>query len=157
MVALTDAQIQQIIIDEVGDNPQQLLANRIATYWQSFADKRPIHPRLQELYTKRRCIDAVLGTIRNQVTFSTDGALSLQLKQRTDYLSDRRKETLAEITRLEAIARANRPPQIAPLVNVEIETPPPPDYIPPCPPDQNDEVYRGSPYFYNPGTGSNPF
>ena len=77
MSALTDQQIQALIVLEVGDvvtpsAPSGILTTNIALVWQSYADKALIWPRLQELYSKRRCLDIVLGVRREQVDRAAD-------------------------------------------------------------------------------------
>ena len=122
---LSEPTIQDIIVQETGDTPGHDLANNINLFWVSFTDKQAIHPRLQELYTHRRAIDYIIGLLRNQVSFSTDGALNLQLNQRIGYLKDRKSEIQTDIGKFETIARANRTPVIGQLKNTQIETPPP--------------------------------
>lgn len=138
------ANIQQLIVLETGDTPDSILTNNINMIWNSFADKAPIFPRLQELYTKRVCIEIVLGTLRNQVSFSMNGDLNLRLEQRSQYLKDRHKELCDEIVRVEKIAQATRPSVIGELVAKDLETPPP---------GAADSMSRrliGSPYFPSP-------
>jgi hypothetical protein len=143
---VTAGSIQSLVIAEVGDTADGLLTQQMPLIWASYADKAGIAPRLQELYAKRRAIDIVLGSLRNSVGFSMSGDLSLRLDQRTEYLMERRKETLVEIRHLEAIARSGRAPAIAPLSTTEME----PQPIIPAPtlvPDRNAEVFIGSPYW----------
>ena len=62
---VTSADIQQRIVLEVGDTREQVLSAMVASVWAEFADKAYIHPRLQELYTKRALIDIKLGSKRD--------------------------------------------------------------------------------------------
>jgi hypothetical protein len=150
-IPLSEATIQQILVDEVGDTANLDLANAVQLFWTSFQDKQAIHPRLQELYTHRRLIDYALALVRNHVSFSTDGALNLQLAQRTAYLKDRKAEIQTDINKLETIARANRTPVIGQLTNTEVETPPP------GVPYGDSHRIIGSPYFPEPDPEGNSF
>jgi len=140
----SDADIQGLIILEVGDEvtaawPTGVLTANIATMWASFADKALVSPRLQELYTKRRAIDAVLGIVRNQVTFNIANDHSRNQSDKAKTLLSMRKDTQDEIARLETQARSGRPG-----VAGQITTTAP--ITPTYPPDANDPAYQGSPY-----------
>jgi hypothetical protein len=150
-MAVTDADIQNIIILEVGDTVNNVLANNIAMFWSSYADKAQIAPRLQELYTQRRCIDAVMAdpTFRDAVSFSMSGDLSLQLHERRDAMAKRRGEVQGQIDHIERWERQLQPPVVEQLKTKEIELPPALDPNPPNPTvlDANSPVYRGDPYY----------
>jgi hypothetical protein len=140
----TDADIQALIILEVGDEvttawPLGVLYANIATMWASFADKAQVSARLQELYTKRRAIDAVLGIVRGQVTYNIANDHSRNQSDKAKTLLAMRKETQDEIVRVEMQARSNRPG-----VAGQITTTAP--ITPANPPDMNDPAYQGSPY-----------
>lgn len=140
----SDADIQALIILEVGDEvtaawPAGVLTANIAIMWASFADKALISARLQELYTKRRAIDSVLGIVRGQVTYNIANDHSRNQSDKAKTLLAMRKETQDEITRVEAQARANRPG-----VSGQLTTTAP--ITPANPPDANDATYQGSPY-----------
>lgn len=145
---VTAASVQSLIIAEVGDTPDGLLAQQMATIWASYADKAYIWPRLQELYAKRRAIDFVMGTLRSNVDFSMSGDLSLKLSDRTAFLMDRRKEVQCQIEVEECKAQAVRVPVVTPLVTTEIEPAQPPGSYPvPDIDSSNSPVYRGDPYY----------
>lgn len=152
---VTDQQIQSLIILEVGEvwqppttpgGPQTaLLASNIATVWASYADKALIAPRLQELYTKRRCIDIVLATLRDQVDFSVFEDLNSKQGQRFDHLNKMRADCQAEIVIVEQRAQKGRAPAVGPLTNTEPETPPTSLPVTTVV-DGNDPRYRGDLY-----------
>jgi len=140
----TDAEIQSLIILEVGDEitpawPSGVLLANIALMWASYADQALTAPRLQELYTKRRAIDAVIGIVRSQVTYSIASDHSRNQSDKAKTLLSMRGEVQAEITRLETRARSNRAG-----VAGQITTTAP--LTPTYPPDGNDPAYQGSPY-----------
>ena len=149
MSALTDQQIQSLIVLEVGDvvtpsAPSGILTTNIALIWQSYQDKRQIWPRLQELYSKRRCLDIVLGVRREQVDRAAD-TIRENLSQIAAELEKMRAACQQEIARVEALAAANRGGVVAAIVQTTIETPPTgavvSDII-----NANDPVYQGDPY-----------
>lgn len=145
-MAVNDAQIQSLIVLEVGDEvtaawPSGILSANIATVWASYADKALIAPRLQELYSKRRCIDIIVGIVRGQVTFSISGDHSRNQSDKAKALMDMRRACQDEITLLEAKARANRAPANDELAATAPIAPPDANG-----PDANDSRYRGDPY-----------
>ena len=138
------ANIQQLIVLEIGDTAENLLANNVNLVWNAYQDKGPIFPRLQEWYVRRDMILMAQAAMRNQVDFSMNGDLSLRLSERTQFLRDRYKEVSTEIVRLEKIAQATRPSVIGELLAKDLETPPP---------GAADSMSRrliGSPYFPSP-------
>lgn len=144
--ALGDQQIIDLIVLEVGDvatapYPSGLLAANAPLLWQRFQDKRLIAPRLQEMYTKRACIDLVVGVerARTDVTLGTD--MSDKRSQRFAALDTMRRETQAEIVRLERLRRVNRAPAVGAITATEPIAPPST-----LAPDANDQVYRGNVY-----------
>lgn len=140
----TASQIQAFIVLEVGDEAG-VLADNLAAVWDSFADKAGAGPRLQELYAKRRCIDLVLGALRSQVDFTTDGQdLSFKAHQRIDTLNTMRKDVQTEIARVEQFAIAAGGPAVGQITTVAPITPPLPQPGPYL--DANDQRYSGSPY-----------
>lgn len=143
----SDADIQALIILEVGDEvtpawPSGVLAANIALMWASFTDKAQISARLQELYTKRRAIDSVLGIVRKQVTFNIANDHSRNQSDKAKTLLSMRKETQDEIVRLETQARANRPGVAGQITTTAPISPPIVGGV-----DANDPRFQGSPYF----------
>jgi hypothetical protein len=148
---VSDTDIKRIIILEVGDTDDLLLAQNIDVFWDSFADKAVVFPRLQELYTELRCIDVVSGALRQFVDFSTDGALDLHLHQRWTHLRDLYEAVRRRISQEETKARQQTPPVVKELVATQIETPP---VLPPeLPLNSNNPWYHGDPYW---PSGNNP-
>lgn len=144
-MTVTDAQIQGLLILEVGDMADNRLALNVAVIWDRYADKALIYPRLREFYVKRALIDLCLGGVRNNVSFSEPGGLSIQQNLQTTNLRAMKVECEAEIRRLEELARKNRPIAVGTLTNVEPRTPPPfPQPLNPR--DANDPLYTGDPY-----------
>lgn len=142
----SDSDIQALIILEVGDEitpawPSGVLTANIALMWASYADKAQIAPRLQELYTKRRAINSVLGIVRGQVTYNIANDHSRNQSDKAKTLLSMRKETQDEIVRLETQTRANRPGVAGQLVTTAPISPPTGS------PDANDPIYQGSPYW----------
>lgn len=140
----SDADIQALIILEVGDEittawPSGVLTANIAAMWASFADKALIAPRLQELYTKRRAIDTVLGIVRSQVTFNIANDHSRNQSDKAKTLLSMRGEVQADITAVEKQARSARGGVAGVITTVAPITPA-------FPPDANNPTYQGSPY-----------
>lgn len=143
---VTDADIQALIILEVGDEataaaPGGILAANIATIWASYADKAQIAPRLQELYGKRRCIDLVLGVVRGQVDFEIFQDHRRNQSQKAKALEAMRADCQAEIAVIEKKARTKRP-GVAGLITTVTPLSPPSTSSP----NANDPRYKGDPY-----------
>lgn len=149
-MSVTTAQVQNLIILEVGDTSDGLLAANMATIWASVADKALVAPRLQELYAKRRAIDLLLGRTRGEVDRRIDG-IEERWGQEPDRLIKLRADTQTEIVRIEALARAGRTVAHGTISTVAPEAPPSgaPAY---APPDANELRYYGDPYFTLPRT-----
>jgi len=150
MSAVTIAQVQALIIAEVGDTPTGTLAAQMPVIWASYADKARVSPRLQELYAKRRAIDLVLGSLRGVVNTTIDG-LSKQGHQQIDTLMALRKATQDDIADVEKKSRGMRGAALQPLTNVAIETPPT-GPRPFGPIDSNSPEIGGDPYYRTNGT-----
>jgi len=140
----SSADIQALIILEVGDEitvawPTGVLAANIALMWASYTDKAQISARLQELYTKRRAIDAVLGIVRGQVTYNIANDHSRSQSDKAKTLLSMRADVQSELERVERNTRSNR----AGVAGLITTTAP---LTPTYPPDVNDAAYQGSPY-----------
>lgn len=144
MSGITVAQVQALIIAEVGDTPTGTLAAQMPVIWASYADKAQVSPRVQELYAKRRAIDLVIGSLRLVVNTTIDG-LSKQGHQQIDTLMAMRKTTEDDIVAIEKRSRGMRGAALQPLTNVAIETPPT-GPRPFGPIDGNDPAYGGDVY-----------
>src|SRR5579883_1718016 len=109
---VTDAQIQSLIVLEVGDIattgfPTGVVSANIALLWARYADKAGIGARLQELYTKRAAVDLCLGAATQLVDF-TAGDTEVSLNQKTAHWRAMRAEVQAAIDRVEQELRALR-------------------------------------------------
>ncbi len=145
-MTVTDADIQSILVDEVGDEvtekyPSGILATNVALYWASYADKAQIGPRLQELYTKRRCVDAVLGIVRKLVDFEIHNDHRRSQSQKAKALEAMRDDCQAEIDTIEKKTRSNRGGAAGLITTVTPQSPPNTAW-----PDANDSRFQGDPY-----------
>lgn len=145
-MTVSDANIQTLIILEVGDTDSGVLAANMSLIWSSYADKAQTGPRLQELYSKRRAIDIVVGATRKQVDFMTP-TLEVKQSQELDRLADLREETETEIERIEKKLRGNRGISLAQLTTTAPESVPTSWPLLTGVPDANSEALRGDPYF----------
>ncbi len=153
-IAATD--IQSLIIDEVGDTADGYLAARIATVWASYADKAGTAPRLQELYSKKRLANLLIGRLREQVDFAIQGDLSRKQSQKVTTLQAMVAQTQVEIDKVERQSIAQRPILTAPITITSPEGPPVPGVISPYDEviDASDPRYSGDPYRRPPGEGN---
>lgn len=122
-MTVSDVQLQNQIIKDIGDTDAGDLAADIGAIWALYADKAQIAPRLQFLYAKREAVQEVMGSIRKNVDFTTP-TLSVKLSQETDRLQDIYDRVQSEIEVVETRARANRPAVAALLVTTAPESPP---------------------------------
>lgn len=150
MAVLSAQDIQQIVIDELGDTDDGLLARRATLYWNSYADKAATAPRLQEAYFRRRCCDVLLATLRQTVDIS-EGGLSIKDSDRFAHVQALRQAADAEITKLERWAQqqqrkpqGGRIAQPAPLSVADEIAAEAADLGAPL--DANDPTLSGSPY-----------
>jgi hypothetical protein len=141
-VAATD--IQRLIVLEVGDNQDGLLAGIVSLVWQSYADKAQIYPRLQELYSKRRLVDIALASERQSVDQSEAGTGAKEA-QRFDHLIATGKRVDAEIALIEKQISIFPNPAVGTITKVEPIAPPSVP-LPAGPLDGNDIRYGGSVY-----------
>lgn len=97
---------QTLIVTEVGDEvttewPSGVLATNIVTVWARYS---AADTELQRLYTKRDCIDLVLGVVRKQVDFEIANDHSRKQSQKHAVLLKMRQACLDDIDRLAAAA-----------------------------------------------------
>ena len=139
--------LQNLLIAEVGDTPDNRLLLNANTVWQLNAAYAAIWPPLQRWYTKLGLIDLALGYYRGQVSTSLPG-LSVQYQQRVTNLELLRADAERMIERLYAQARASRGIAIKPITQTAPELPPPLEPLPATwpYPSANDPVYQGDPY-----------
>lgn len=130
---MTDAELQALIIAQVGDDAAGTLATQVPVLWALYADQPTA---LRMLLCRRDAISIMLARVRTQVSFrALDGAAV--------NLSDLAKHLQAMYDQVEGqIAEAQRT-GAAPLVAERTATAP---ITPTLPPDANDPRYRGSPY-----------
>jgi hypothetical protein len=130
-----------------------MIASNISTIWATYADKALIAPRLQELYTRRRALDMLIGTIlRHQVDVTQgDPTLAVRQNQRVVAAQQQRKDVQTEIDKVESLALAARGGAVAPITQQEPVTPQ--DAVNreyqqnPWFPDAGNQRYSGSPYY----------
>ena len=149
-MSLSPTTQQTLIIAEVGDAPDNRVTTNIVAIWADEAGHANVDPKLQVLYTKRRCIDLLLGYYRGRVDMRTFDHAELKLSQMTGNLAQMRLGVQTEITRLEKKARSSRVGVATPITQVQPisaqdeinrETGPQPAII-----DPNDPAYAGSPW-----------
>ena len=138
-MALTDAQYKQLVILQTGDTADLALTTNIDLLWELHTDKAAL-PELRFRYVKREAIGVVLGKLREQVSFTGPGQLSMSLHQRIDTLIAMDGLLRAEIVRLEA-AGVGHAPAAAQLITPAPVVPPGGSGV-----DANDRAYRGDPY-----------
>lgn len=120
---ITAAQLQNWIVREIKDADTAILMAPddqnggvpvIVTLWERFGDKALIAPRLQALYTKRACLDVLIASHREDISFKSPD-LAVDQDQLTSNLTAMLERTQAEIDRVERKARAVRPPAVGQL------------------------------------------
>lgn len=137
---MSDEQIQALIVAQVGDEvtaawPDGILAGNVATIWDGYADTGS--PDLQKLYTKRDCIDLVLGAVRGQVDFTIDNDHSRKQSQKRVALMEMRQACMDDVDRILATMGAGG--AIGPITKTAPVMPGAGQ------PDPNARRYRGDP------------
>jgi hypothetical protein len=160
--ALSDADLQRLILNEVGDvdpasgdllppyltnqdvldNPG-LCATQIGDYWTQFAFLGAEAPFQRDCYVKQHLIDVVIGKLQNLVQES-DQDVAVQYGGRLQTLFRMRDAVTADIANFQSGSAPGgtlaRTVQIGPLLYTQ------PWYPPPGMPDANDPAFSGSPY-----------
>jgi hypothetical protein len=146
---------QQLILLEVGaglegeDPAERQLLDKVTpninTIWACHADKAYVAPKLQYLYTKRHCIEIIMGQLRDLVQ-SNVGGYNSQQQQKLANLKILRDNTQQEIVEEEKRAQSARPPAIGYLTQQAPRQPIPLG----AQPDPGDPAYRGDPYRHRP-------
>lgn len=144
---ISDADAQTKILDELGELSGGSVGTAIAFLWAAYASKALIASGLQEAYTKRSCIDMLLGAVKINVDFSEPGGLSLKQSDQTAFLQDMRAQATAQIDLLERRAQASRPALVGQLTTVKPVTPPVPLPDITWPLDADSPWLNGSPYY----------
>ena len=148
-MAVTDLQVQSLLVLEVGECPDNRLASGVGTYWAMNAAYGALYPPLQRWYTKRDLIDLALGYYRDQINVSMPGGVTFAYQQRVASLLAMREVTVTMIGALYAQARASRGIAVAPITQTEPILPPPLEPLPQSYPypDSGDPRWSGSPYY----------
>lgn len=133
-----------LLLQEVGDDGT--CQDQIDVIWESFSDKASIR-RLQRCYTKRTCLEILLGKARNDLTQEIPNELKIAKKERFGNLQLLWTANEAELTRLEKRYQALKTGAAGPIAAV---SPRPAPGLTPIPilgqPDGNDPRYRGDLY-----------
>lgn len=142
---ISAAQLQALIIKEVGDTDTGPVGTDISTLWDLYHEMALIAPRLQYLYTKRHAIDIMMGQLREVTTFENDRVKIYNWEQQKT-LQYMREQTQSEIDDRESKASKIRTPQVGQLETV---TPISPNDDPATSfmPDASNRKYRGDPYY----------
>jgi hypothetical protein len=145
-MALTAADWQRIILLEVGagldgDDPvEEAILDKVTPnidlFWNAWADKALVYPRLQYLYCKRQCLQIIEGQLRDLVQVNI-GGLSTQQQQKLSNLLNMQKRVDEEIKDLELKAQAARPVVVIPLTQTNPRLPDVGQI------DPNNPAYRG--------------
>lgn len=146
-MALSDAQLQTLLVLEVGDTADGLLAQNVSLLWERYADKALVYPGLQAQYVKRSLIDLALGVARSQVDYDVHNQFAAKGSQEGVRLTQMRQEAQSEINRLERQARAMPGAVVGQLTATAPQSAPSTAPTYPNGPEANDERYAGSPYY----------
>jgi len=159
-MVVTVAQVKSVVIGRVGDidpttlDPTTLntglLATQVDLWWEMYADKDLIGPRLRELYTQLECIDAKKAALMHLVDFQ-EGTTGLNVKQsqKIAALDSMRTNLKAKIDGLEKLyAKTQR--GAGSLLPIEKTAPVVPPVVPFPTLDQNDPRYAGDAYIRSP-------
>ena len=136
---ITASDIQQQIVREVGDTESGLIAGIVVGEWEQNADKALIHQRLQRLYTKLACLDALIGYYSGLVT-TTIGDMQQNLSDIAKSKLALREMVMAEIERWEKQAQGRAGALVGQRVTKAPVVPPPGSV------DANDPRFMGWPY-----------
>lgn len=94
-MTLSDDQYKDLIVLQVGDNADGLLAANIDLLWEGNGDQADA--ATQALYTKRSAIDLMLGDVRQKVDFRDPAGISANLSDLFDHLMRMRADVVAQI------------------------------------------------------------
>lgn len=138
-MAPTEIQYKALIIAEIGDNDQQLLARTIDGAWLLYDDYSTL-PAVRYQLALRKCIELMMGSVRNDVTVRSDGETANN-SDRIKHLQMMLENATMEITRL--ISQASR--RVGGATGTITRTAP---TMPPTTTsiDANDPAYRGDVY-----------
>lgn len=117
-MAVTAAQLQNLILLEIGAVITEPVGQQMAVIWELYTDKSYIGPKLQYLYTKRHAVDIMLGQLRELVTFESDRE-KFKNNEQILTLARIRSNTQEEIDRLEQQYAATRDPYVTDITTKE--------------------------------------
>jgi hypothetical protein len=146
-MALTDAQLQTLLVLEVGDTADSLLATNVALLWDRYADKALVYPGLQAQYVKRSLVDLALGVARSQVDYDVHNQFAAKGSQESGRLLQLRQEVQLDINRLEKLAVSRASAVVGQMTATAPQSAPSTAPTYPNGPEANDERYAGSPYY----------
>jgi hypothetical protein len=95
--------------DEVLSAVLDKITPYLSTYWEMYASYALVFPRLQYLYTKRHCLNILLGQVRDLIQVSI-GSAEISQTQLSDNLHKIYQNTNAEIQHLESLSVSSRGP-----------------------------------------------
>lgn len=142
---ITAAQVQADIVSSLEPvDPNGLVLRSITLYWALYADQAAIGPRLQEFYTRLRCIDLLLASYAASVDVSVGEDVAVKQSQITMQLRAMRDAIDLEIQRVEQQVGVQTGPAVAAMTTTAPVSAP---YVPRIGPvDGNDPIYRGTVY-----------
>ena len=123
---------------------KDVITYQIDTLWEMWGSKN-YFPRLQYLYTKRACIDTLMGQLRTTITRSI-GPLSMNLDSYLSNLSTLRQNVDNDIKQAESSARQRRPSVVKMTEATAAIQPENSGGWPPGVPGPGSPRYRGSPF-----------
>lgn len=140
MAPLTETEYKDMIVEEVGDSASGLVASRIDTSWAMYESERDMYR--QYLRAKRKSIDLLMGSVREQVTAANRGqSVELSTKLRNlQIMRDAVTDELGDEAKIERSAASGR--RRAVLGQLAGPDTPPNEWSP----DGNDPAYRGDLY-----------
>jgi len=141
-MALDSYAYQSLIVTQVGDTSDALIASQIATLWDLNDDQSTL--KLQFLTTKRAAIEMLMGTVRQQVTFEIAGDHRRQQSDKLKNLQIMLATVNDEIDRYAASGIGTDSDFAAATGDLTTTTPISPPSA--AGPDANDRAYRGDPY-----------
>ena len=147
MPVITINDLKSLIVTKVRDTDlvNGPVAPNINLIWDMFADKAVIAPRLQFLYALKEAVSTMIGWSHEYVTFITD-RVEVDNSDQLKYWTELQAETQAEIDKVELMAAATRPGQIAAMKTTEIIDANS-DPSTSGGPDAGHRRYRGDPYY----------
>jgi hypothetical protein len=91
----TDADLQRLIVLEVGDADDKRLSRNISLLWSLYVNAGS--RTMQELLTRRRAIQLVMGAVRDQIDINAAGEVNVSWSQRIGNLKVMLDATQAQI------------------------------------------------------------